>query len=249
MLTTTEDSIRSLSTLLSNKSDNLVNGLATAKLALEQLSESGTEQLSREEIRDDLIKLVETSEHIKSTDNLAEKTKFLFSEYKPLSKHLRTKYSDLFPSRVVNKLEAEDKYMEGFKELLITQDYMLQAFSDQNPVDKAEKLYTGMVNLSNVLEQYISFFTDQLIENIKTIALEFLADPTLQPEQPGLSTEVANYLTAIKHTSRGLLWQLENYQKHKKNTVGELLNWLDSAPTWKGDDLDECLEYVNITRK
>jgi hypothetical protein len=245
----TENSIRSLSTLLSNKSDNLVNGLATAKLALEQLSKSGTGQLSREEIRDDLIKLVETSEHIKSTDNLAEKTKVFFSEYKPLSKHLRTKYSDLLPSRVVKKLEAEDKYMEGFKELLITQVYMLQAFSDENPVDQAEKLYTGMVKLSNVLEQYISFFPEQLIENIKTIALEFLADPTLQPDQPGLFPEVANYLTAIKHTSRGLLWQLENYQKHKKNTVGELLNWLDSAPTWKGDDLDECLEYVNITRK
>jgi len=245
----TENSIRSLSTLLSNKSDNIVNGLATAKLALEQLSKSGTEQFSREEIRDDLIKLVETSEHIKSTDNLAEKTKIFFSEYKALSKHLRTKYSDLFPSRVVNKLEAEEKYMEGFKELLITQDYMLQAFSDENPVDQAGELNTGMVKLSNVLEQYISFFPEQLIESIKTIALGFLADPTLQPEQPSLSPELVNYLTALKHTSRGLLWQLENYQKHKKYPVGELLNWLDRAPNWTGDDFDESLEYVNITRK
>jgi len=139
--------------------------------------------------------------------------------------------------------------MEGFKKLLITQDYMLQAFSDENPVDKAWEIYTGMVKLSNVLEQYISFFPEQLIESIKTIALEFMADPTLQPEQPGLFPKVVNYLTAIKHTSRGLLWQIENYQKHKKHPVGELLNWLDRAPNWKGDDFDEYLEYVNITRK
>lgn len=246
MLTATEDSIRSLS---DENSENIVNILASAKLALEQLYESGKGQFAREEILDDLMKLVEISEHIKSTGNLGEKMEIFFGEYQTLSNQLKTKYNDFLPSRVVKKLETEEKYMEGFKRLLIAQEYMLQAFDDKEPADQAGKLYTGMVKLSEVLEQYIFFFPEWLIESIKTIALGFLADPVLQPEQPGISQEVLNYLTALKNTSRGVLWQIDNYRKEKKHTVGELLNWLDAAPGWAGDDFEECLEYVNRTRK
>lgn len=246
MLTATEDSIRSLS---DENSENIVNTLASAKLALEHLYESGKGQFSREEILDDLRKLVEISWRIKSTENLGEKTKIFFGEYQMLSNQLKTKYNDFFPSRVVKKLEAEEKYREGFKRLLIAQEYMLQAFDDQEPVDQAGKLYTGIIELSEVLEQYILFFPEWLIESIKTIALGLLADPALQPEQPDISQAVVNYLTAIKNTSRGVLWQIDNYRKEKKHTVGELLNWLETAPIWAGDDFEECLEYVNRTRK
>lgn len=246
MLTATEDSIRSLS---DENSENIINSLDSAKLALEQLYESGEGQFSREEILDDLRKLVEISGRMKSTVNLGEKMKIFFGEYQMLSNQLQTKYNDFLPSRVVKRLEAEEKYMEGFKKLLIAQEYMLQAFDDKDPVDHAGKLYTGMVKLSEVLEQYILFFPEWLIESIKTIALGFLADPALQPEQPGISQEVVNYLTALKNTSRGVLWQIDNYKQEKKRTVGELLNWLETAPGWTGDDFDECLEYVNQTRK
>lgn len=246
MLTATEDSIRSLS---DENSENIVNTLASAKLALEQLYESGKGQFSREEILHDLRKLVEISGRIKSTENLGEKMKIFFEEYQMLSHQFKTKYNDFLPSRVVKKLEAEEKYMEGFKRLLIAQEYMLQAFDDKEPVDQAGKLYTGMVKLSEVLEQYILFFPEWLIESIKTIALGFLTDPTLQPEQPSISQEVVNYLTALKNTSRGVLWQIDTYKQDKKRTVGELLNWLETAPSWAGDDFEECLEYVNQTRK
>lgn len=246
MLTATEDSIRSLS---EENSENIVNTLASAKLALEQLYESGKGQFSREEVLDDLRKIVEISGRIKSTENLGEKMKIFFEKYQMLSHRLKTKYNDFFPSRVVKKLEAEEKYMEGFKRLLIAQEYMLQAFDDKEPVDQAGKLYTGMVKLSEVLEQYILFFPEWLIESIKTIALGFLADPAIQPEQPSISQEVVNYLTSLKNTSRGILWQIYNYKQEKKRTVGKLLNWLETAPVWAGDDFEECWEYVNQTRK
>lgn len=34
-----------------------------------------------------------------------------------------------------------------------------------------------------------------------------------------------------------------------KNTIGNLIDWMKTAPPWAGDDFDECLEYVNRTRK
>jgi hypothetical protein len=246
MLTATEDSIRSLS---DENSENIVNTLASAKLALEQLYESGKGQFSREEALDDLMKIVEISKRIKATNNLREKINIFSEEYQTFSKELRSKYSDFLPTMVIRELEALERYVEGLEELMIAQAYMLLGFDDKEPVDQAGKIYTGMVKLSEVLEQYIFYFPGRLIEIVKKIPLAILADPGLQPEQPGISQEVVSYLTALKNTSRGVLWQIDNYKKEKKYTVGELLNWLETAPGWVGDDFEECLEYVNRTRK
>ncbi len=246
MFTATEDSIRSLS---DENSENIVNTLASAKLALEQLYESGKGQFPREEVLDDLMKIVEISKRIKATNNLREKINIVSEEYQTFSKQLRSKYSDLLPTRVIRELEALEKYVEGLEELMIAQAYMLLGFDDKEPVDQTGKIYTGMVKLSEVLEQYIFYFPGRLIEIVKKIPLAIIADPGLQPEQPGISQEVVSYLTALKNTSRGVLWQIDNYKKEKKYTVGELLNWLETAPGWVGYDFEECLEYVNRTRK
>lgn len=246
MLTVTEDSIRSF---LDKNRENMFTSLASVKLVLEQLYESGEGQFSREQILDDLMKIVDISSRIKSTENLREKTEIFFSEYQKLSNTLKNKYNDFLPNRVVKNLEFQENYMEGFQKVLIAQGYITLALDDKNPVDQSGKLYTGMVKLSEALEQYIFFFPEWLIESIKTIVLELLAAPSFQPEQPGLLQEVVNYLTALKNVSRGVLWQIENYKKEKKYTVGELLNWLETAPIWAGDDFEECLEYVNHIRK
>lgn len=246
MLAATEDSLRLLS---DENSENIVNTLDSVKLALEKLYESGEGQLSREKILDDLMKLVEISNRIKATNNLREKVNVFSEEYQIFSKQLRTKYSDFLPTRVIRELEAEERYVEGLEQLMIGQGYMLLGFDDKEPVDQACKIYTGMVKLSEVLEQYILYFPERLIEIVKKIPLAILADPALQPEQPGISQEVVSYLMALKNTSKAVLWQIDNYTKEKKHTVGELLNWLEIAPSWAGDDFDECLEYVNRTRK
>lgn len=246
MLAATEDSIRLLS---DENSENIVKTLASAKLALEQLYESGKGLFSREEALDDLRKIVEISNRIKATNNLREKVNIVSEEYQIFSKQLRTKYSDFLPTRVIRELEAEERYVEGLEQLMIAQGYMLLGFDDKKLVDQAGKIYTGMVKLSEVLEQYILYFPDRLIEIVKKIPLAILADPALQPEQLGISQEVVNYLTALKNTSRGVLWQIDNYKKKKQHTVGELLNWLEIAQGWAGDDFEECLEYVNRTRK
>lgn len=246
MFTGTECSIRSLS---KDDGEIIIDGLASTKLALECLYESGVGQFPREDVLDDLMKIVEISERIKSTDNLEEKINIFLCEYQKLSHQIKTKYSDFLPKRVLRKIEVGEKYAEGLKKLLIAQRYMLQAFDDIDIVDQARKLYTGIVMLSEVLEYYIPYFPVQLIEIIKNAAIEILADPSLQPEQFKLPLSATNYLIALKNTTRGVLWQLENDKKEKKHTVGELLDWLETAPGWAGDDFEECLEYVNRVRK
>lgn len=245
----TEELIRSLS---ENDGEIFTDSLASMVLALEGLYESGEGQFSREEILADSMRMVEIAKRIEATDDHVEKMKIFFSDYQTLFNQLKTKYSDFLPSGVVRKIEAGGKYVEGLKKLIVAQEYMLQAFEDKDPVKKDRKLYAGMVKLSEVSEQYILYFPEQLIKLIKNIALGVLADPTLQYEQSDISP-ASDYLTAIKNTARGVLWQLDNYKKEKKHTVwqanGELLDWLKTAPTWEGDDFEECLEYVNRVRE
>lgn len=229
--------------------EDIVDTLASIKLALERLYESGAGQFPKEEILDDLIKIVNISERIKATEDFGEKIKIFSSEYQTFSNQVRTKYSDFLPSEAVKKIEAGEKYTEGLKKLLVAQEYIRQGFGDKDQVSQAEKIYTGMVKLSEVSEKYIFYFPERLIDILKNIALEILADSTLQPEQSDISQELIDYLTAIKNTARGILWQLDNYKKGKKHTTGELVYWLETAPSWAGNDFEECLEYINRLRK
>jgi hypothetical protein len=70
-----------------------------------------------------------------------------------------------------------------------------------------------MVKLSEVLERYINYLPKQIVESTKYTALGILTDPLLQPEQPNLPEAAADYLLALRNTTRGVLWQLDNYQK------------------------------------
>lgn len=246
MPTTIEDLFQSPS---EDDGEIIRDSLAPIKLVLERLYKSGEGQFSREEILDDAMKMVEISKHMKATEDLGEKMKIFSSEYQTLSNQIKTKYSDFLPSGAVRQIEAGERYVEGLKKLIVAQEYILQGYENKDPVDQTGKIYTGMVKLSEVSEKYILYFPERMIDFTKDIALKILADPILQPEQSGISQELANYLTAIKNTARGILYQLDNYKKEKKHTVGELLDWLETAPGWTGDDFEECLEYVNQVRE
>jgi hypothetical protein len=70
---------------------------------------------------------------------------------------------------------------------MIAQTCMVLGLDEKEQVDQVGKIYTGMVKLSEVIEQYIRYFPDWLIEIVKKIPLAILADPDLQPNQSGIS--------------------------------------------------------------
>ncbi|HLO88276.1 MAG TPA: hypothetical protein VK203_25180 [Nostocaceae cyanobacterium] len=158
-----------------------------------------------------------------------------------------------FTAEAIQSLSAnnllDEKGTEEFKMLILAQEYMLQALDDKNNITQAKKIYQGLLNLSRVVEKYMSSLPEKFIEKAQKAMLAILADTSLQLEEVDTLEELNNYVLAIKNTARSILWQIENYQKQKKHTVGELLTWLKTAPTWSGDDFEECLEYVNHVRK
>ena len=61
---------------------------------------------------------------------------------------------------------------------------MLSGFEEKIDLERRYGLlYTGMVELSERLEEYLLYFPQDLIEYVKNIALAFLNDSSLKPDK------------------------------------------------------------------
>ena len=234
MPATTKYSVRLLA---KEQSEIIISALTATKLALERLYKSDEGQLLKEEIWKDVVKVLESSERIKTTNSPEDKLQQDLSNFKTLFKQLKTKYGDFIPDKIINFFEAGEISFEGFK-------YIVQAVESGELINHVGQLYTGMVLLSEGLEQIINYLpNDSLVRCTENLAWSILRERTLQPKQPGISETTASSLFALKNTSRAILWQIENYRKLKKSkqkrkhTVGKLLSWIENSPGWAGDGL------------
>lgn len=250
MLEATKDSIRLLSEATS---DAIVDSLVLTRSVLEELYKSGEGGFSPEELQQDLATYQQTIRRIKSaSDNqLEEQLAVLTSDGQGFLKHFREKYSDFLPMALINSYKALDKKIEGIEKVYSTVDLVLSSLEDLNP-DSLSTIHSGLAILSEHLEQYISYFSSKgkLIEALKALVARILISTvSALDEIDAQASEERNYLIGVKNTARSILWQIDNYEEEKKSTVGDLLNWLETSPDWAGDGFEECLDYVNRTRK
>ena len=151
MTVTTENSIRAL---LSNTDEVMLGELSSIKHSLEKLLESDEARIPKEELFNDLLKIVELLERIREAKHLGQKIEIYYSEYRPFFSVLKAKYSDFLARDTFKEIEAHEKYMDGFRELIIALGIMLAAFEEQiDRVHQYGALYTGMVGLSELLEE------------------------------------------------------------------------------------------------
>lgn len=208
MTVTTENSIRALP---SNSEEVMFDELSSIKHSLERLFASDEARISKEEsFNDDRLKIVELLKRIREAQHLRQKFDIYHSEYKPLLNVIKAKYSDFLARDTFKEIEAHEKYLDGWRELIIAQGIMLIAFEEKiDIVRKYGSLYTSMVGLSELLEEYLLYFPQDLIEYVKNIALAFLNDSSLKPDKANQNESVFSYLVGLKNTARAVLWQIE----------------------------------------
>lgn len=170
------------------------------------------------------MKIVEVSERIREVQYLRQKFDIYYSEYRPLFQEFKSKYSDFLARDSFKEIEAHEKYMDGLSELIIAQGIMVIAFEEEiDQVHQYGKLYMGMVRLSYLVEEYLLYFPQHLIECIKNIALAFLNDSSLKPDRANQNESVFLYLISLKNTARAILWQIE-----ENRTQNEKSHFIDS---------------------
>ena len=184
--------------------------LSSIKHSLEKLFASDEARISKEELFNDRLKIIEVSERIREAKHLRQKVDIYYSEYRPLLNVIKAKYSDFLARDTFKEIEAHEKSLDGLRELTIAQGIMLIAFEEKiDLVRKYGSLYTSMVGLSELLEEYLLYFPQDLIEYVKNIALAFLNDSSLKPDKANQNESVFSYLVGLKNTARAVLWQIE----------------------------------------
>ena len=164
------------------------------------------------------------SERIREVQYLRQKFDIYYSEYRPLFQEFKSKYSDFLARDSFKEIEAHEKYMDGLSELIIAQGIMVIAFEEEiDQVHQYGKLYMGMVRLSYLVEEYLLYFPQHLIECIKNIALAFLNDSSLKPDRANQNESVFLYLISLKNSARAILWQIE-----ENRTQNEKSHFIDS---------------------
>ncbi|MHC5822896.1 MAG: hypothetical protein ACYT04_45445 [Nostoc sp.] len=225
MTVTIENSIRAL---LENSEEVTFGELSLTKHALEMLFKSDEAQIPKEELFNDMLKIVEVSERITQAETLRQKSDIYYSEYRPLSDELKAKYSDFLPSDSFKEIEAHEKCMDGLRGLIIALGIILIAFEEE--IDRERlcgSLYTGMVRLSDIIEEYLYYLPQGLIKYVKNIALAFLNDSSLKPDKAHQNESVFSYLIGLKNTARAVLWQIEehpieNTENEESHLIGSL---------------------------
>jgi hypothetical protein len=167
MTVTTENSIKALP---SNSEEVMFDEVSSIKHSLERLFASDEARIPKEESSNYLLKIVEVSERIREAKHLRQKVDIYYSEYRPLLKVFKAKYSDFLARDTFKEIEGHEKYLDGLRELIIALGMLLLAFEEEiDLVHQYGKLYRGMVGLSELLEEYLLYFPQDLIEYLKNI--------------------------------------------------------------------------------
>lgn len=99
-------------------------------------------------------------------------------------------------------------------EFIKIQVVLLLAEKEPEKTRQCELLYTGVVRLSDLVEEYLPCFSQGLIECIKNIASVFLNNPHLRPDKISQDEKLFPCLIGLKNAARAILWQIEEHLKN-----------------------------------
>jgi hypothetical protein len=239
----------SLQGLLESSNQAIISNLALLKATLERIYETGEGGFSQEEVLKDKQQILNILNSILLANDLPEKSQIILSDYYKYHQYYSDKYRDFLSTEEIESLGWNLNYQLALTNVSLFIKNISDEFYETDIIQKSEKISQEMSKLSFILRNYSKYLPQGVITLIKNCALETLDLPDLQPNRENLSEEINSSLTLIKHITRSVLYQIEHYKKEKKSTDGDLVEWLRTSPTWKGDDFEECLDYINEMRK
>jgi hypothetical protein len=214
MTLTIENFIRALP---ENSEEVIFSELSLTKHALEILFESNEAKIYQQDLFNDTLKIVEVLEQIRQAETLPQKLDIYYSEYRPLSHQLQEKYADFLRPDTFKEIEVYEKYMDGLREVSIVQNIMLTAYKEETDrINQYRSLYKGIVKLSNIIEEYLPYFRENLIQYIKEIVLALLNDSSLKPDKVNQNEFIFLDLINLKNAAMAVLWQIEENQKESE---------------------------------
>lgn len=249
------NSLHQTSLILSNEIKHLVDNL-------NELLKYDPSEVIIHELTEYIKVIDELNLKLQEVDKPLEKI-ILIRNWRTSIKHLTINPQEYITDEILGKLINEilahranlEKNYREVENLQITIAY-LQAIN--KPFDDKltwlQNLYSSMFYILEMLEdENASLIPQNALERIETTSealssnkrwREYIKTPQVDENEQNIK----NYINSIRHVAKAILWELKKLKEDQPN-VQSLLKFIQSSPEWKGDDFEECLDFINEERR
>ncbi|RCJ40139.1 hypothetical protein A6770_38015 [Nostoc minutum NIES-26] len=161
---------------------------------------------------------------------------------------------ELIKESLVN-LKTLEKTLKEAEPLQITVAY-LEAI--KKPVDDKlswlQNLYSSMFYMLEILEDgNVALIPKNILKTIETTSEALSSNKALRDyiktsKNDENEEKIRNYINSIRQAAKATLWELKKLKEEQPN-IQSLLKFIQSSPEWKGDDFEECLDFINEERR
>lgn len=221
MIITTQVAAQTLST----DSDKVIlNELNLVQQTLREIFTSDDVNIPKTGLSSLASKIIEILEKVEKTKVIEDRLNIYCSEYRPISEEFKQKYQDFLDQNVAQRIEIEEKYLDLLISLFSIQRCLFSV-DEEHPKhsrDRLDQIYTGTVQLAELIEKDSVYFSKGLIASVKDIALALLNEPDLRPNRDSQDEQTFGNLVAIKNTAQAILWQVRGFGEVKRSTSSSL---------------------------
>ncbi len=226
---------------------------AAIKQSLEKAFKS-QDALAPEEALTELLSIYNLYLHIESESNPSERFKSL-EELERSVEAFKTKYKDFAPKEAVDGIENVQLWAKISRTMMSVKFYTLAASVEDNEVKQLGLFYAGLIDLLDIAENYLSFFTKRGRELAKDLAQTFISYKTFEDytkKRP--ADEITSQAIGIRNAAKALLWEID---RHDRKTFSYKSLYEEANNAIKTDDKKELLktlqswreEYINELEK
>jgi hypothetical protein len=234
-----------------------IKGVGEQFAAIQQSLEKAFQSqdaLAPEEALRELLSIYDLYLHIESESNPSERLKSL-EELEGSVEVFKTKYKDFAPKEAVDGIENVQLWAKISRTMMFAKSYTLAASVEDNEIKQLGFFYTGLINLLDIAENYLSFFTERGRELAKAIAQAFISYKTFEDyakKRP--ADEITSQALGIRNAAKAILWEIDRHDR-KKISYKSLYEEANNA--LKTEDKEELIktlrswreEYINELEK
>lgn len=218
---------------------------AAIQQSLEKAFQSQDALAPEEGIRE-LLSIYELYLHIESESNPAERFKSL-EELELRVEAFKTKYKDFAPKEAVDGIENVQLWAKISRKMISSKVCTLAASVEDNEVKQLGLFYTGLIDLLDIAENYLSFFTQRGRELVKALAQTVISYKTFEDyakKRP--ADEITSQAIGIRNAAKAILWEIDRHDR-KKISYKSLYEEANNA--LKTDDKEDLLKTLRSWRE
>lgn len=218
---------------------------AAIQKSLEKAFQSQDALVPEEGLRD-LLSIYDLYLHIESESNPSERIKSL-EELERSVEAFKTKYKDFASKEAVDGIENVQLWAKISRTMMSAKVYALAASVEDNEVKQLGLLYAGLIDLLDIAENYLSFFTERGRELAKALAQTVISYKIFEDyakKRP--ADEITSQAIGIRNAAKAIVWEID---RHDRKKFSYKLLYEEANNALKTDDKEELLKTLRSWRE